>query len=764
MAGGIRGITIELNADSSKLKRELRDAAKESAKVDKELKKVNTALKFNPKSVELWRQKQTLLKQKITETERSLKLLKQQQASMDAKGVDKNSEEYRNLRREIIETESKLKTFKAQLRSIGNARLHVLGDQFKEIGAKMTAAGKTMTRRVTLPIVAGFTAATKASMTFGDAMAKVSTLADESQVTVKDLSKEILNLSNQSGKSATDLAEAAYQALSASVETKNLMPFLTSASALAKAGFLETSDAVDVLTTVINAYGMSAADANVIADQLIQTQNDGKTTVNELAAAMGQVIPTAAALNVPLDQLNAAYAALTMQGINTANATTAIKATLNELSKEGTTVSDILKEQTGKTFGQLMSDGKTLGDVIGILSDSVGGNSEEFKNLFGNVRAGQGALALLNYGVEKYNAEAEKMVNSTGNVNNALSDLSTPGASARGALNELVNVGIQIGDVLAPYIQKAAEYIQSLIDKFNSLSPEQQKIIVAIAAIAAAIGPLLTIGGTLVTGIGTLISVIGTIGPMIMGVVGPAITFVIGIIGPMGAVFLAVAAAIGVAAMLIYKNWDKIKAKASELKAKVVATWKNLKASVSATVSGLVSAVKSKWDAMKSAVVSKAKSIASSVKSAWSSLKGNVQSTWNAIKTAITRPIQSAIGIVKTAIAKIKAALSGPISLPHIKLPHFSISGKFSLNPPSIPHIGVSWYDKGGIFSSPTVIGVGEKRPEFVGALDDLRDIVREESGGDVTVNVYNTINGADDPEEWGRKLVRQIKLEMRAT
>lgn len=764
MAGGIKGITIELNADSSKLKKELREASKESAKLDREIKKVNTALKFNPKSVELWRQKQDLLKRKIAETERSLHLLKEQQRSMDARGVDKNSDEYRKLQREIIETESKLKTFKAQLRSIGNVKLHALGEQFKEIGSKMTAVGKTMTKYVTAPIVAGYTAAAKASMDFSDAMAKVSTLADESQVTVKDLSKEILNLSNQSGKSAGDLAEAAYQALSASVETKDVISFLQGASGLAKAGFLETADAVDVLTTIINAYGMSAADANVIADQLIQTQNDGKTTVNELAAAMGQVIPTAAALNVPLDQLNAAYAALTMQGINTANATTAIKATLNELSKEGSTTANILKEKTGKTFGELMRDGKTLGDVIGILSDSVGGNSEEFKNLFGNVRAGQGALALLNYGIDRYNAEAEAMVNSTGNVEQALDKLATPGAAARKALNELVNVGIQIGDVLAPYIQKAAVFIQGLLDKFNSLSPQTQKIIVAVGAIAAVIGPLLTVLGTLMSVIGTVISTIGTIAPIITGAIVPAIGAVIAIVGPLGAIFLAVAAAIMAAALIIYKNWDKIKAKAVELKAKLVAIWNGIKTSVSSTVSGMVSAVRNKWNAMKAAVTSIAKGIAKSVKSAWATLKSSVASTWNGIKNAITRPIQAAVGLVKAAVAKIKSALSHPISLPHIKLPHFSVSGKFSLNPPSVPHIGVSWYDQGGIFDRPTVIGVGEKRPEFVGALDDLRDIVREESGGEVVVNVYNTINGADDPEEWGRRLVRQIKLEMRAT
>ena len=763
MAGAIKGITVEFSADTTKLKKELRDINNETQKLDRELKNVDRALKFNPKSVDLWRQKQQILRQKITDTEKALTLLKKQQAQMDAKGVDKNSAEYRKLQREVIEAESKLKTFKAQLRSIGNVKLRALREQVKEVGDKMKTVGKTMTRYVTAPIVAGYTAAAKAALSFEDAMAKVSTISDEAQVPIKQLSNDILKLSNQTGKSATELAEAAYQALSASVETKDVMSFLEQATGLAKAGFLETADAIDVLTTIINAYGYSAEQASNIADQLIQTQNDGKTTVNELASSMGQIIPTAAALNVPLEQLNAAYAAMTMQGMNTANATTALKATLNELSKDGSKTSDILKEKTGMTFGQLMADGKTLGDVLNILNKSVDGDSEAFKNLFGNVRAGTGALSLLNYGVERYNEEVATMADSTGNVGEALDKLATPGAQARKALNMLVNVGIQIGDVLAPYIEKAAIYIQGLIDKFNSLSPETQRMIVMIGAIVAAIGPVLTILGTLTSGIGSVIMIIGKIIPLLSGLI-PIITTIIGIIGPAGLIFLGVAAAIMAAALLIYKNWDKIKEKAQQVVASVSKAWNNMKDKVVNTATAISSNVKAKFNAMKSAVTTAIQTLVSNVKSKFSSLKASVSATWNGIKTAITSPIKTAIGIVQSAIAKIKSILSGSISLPHINLPHFSISGKFSLNPPSIPHIGVSWYDKGGIFDSPTVIGVGEKRPEFVGALDDLRDIVREESGG--SNNFYFTVNvsGADNPEEWGRRLARQIKLEMRAT
>jgi hypothetical protein len=126
----------------------------------------------------------------------------------------------------------------------------------------------------------------------------------------------------------------------------------------------------------------------------------------------------------------------------------------------------------------------------------------------------------------------------------------------------------------------------------------------------------------------------------------------------------------------------------------------------------------------------------------FNAIKSTVTSIWNGIKNAIQHPIETAKNLVQNAINAIKSILSGSLPFPKIKLPHFSVSGKFSLDPPSIPHFSVKWYDKGGIFNSPSIIGVGEKRPEFVGALDDLRQIVREEAGlGGVTINVYASDN-----------------------
>lgn len=135
-SGSIKGITIEFRGDTTKLDKALKDVDKSTKDIDKELKQVNKDLKFNPTSVELWRQKQTLLTQKIDETQKRLDILKQGQKQMDTDGVDKNSAQYRQLQREIIETESKLKTFKGQLKEVGNANLKGLSNQFDNIAKK----------------------------------------------------------------------------------------------------------------------------------------------------------------------------------------------------------------------------------------------------------------------------------------------------------------------------------------------------------------------------------------------------------------------------------------------------------------------------------------------------------------------------------------------------------------------------------------------------------------------------------------------------
>ena len=249
---------------------------------------------------------------------------------------------------------------------------------------------------------------------FETSLAKITTIADTSKLSTQQLSDQITAMSSKMGVAASDIAEATYQAISAGQDTSNAVAFAGQASKLAAAGFTSSSSAVDILTTALNAYGMSADQATHVSDVLLTTQNLGKTSVDELSASMGKVIPLAAAYGVSVENLSSGLAVMTANGIATAEATTYTKSMLNELGDSGSTVGKILQKQTGKSFAQLNAEGKSLGDVLQILYNSVGGNSTAFAGLWSSVEAGTGALSLASGGADKFNSVLAQMQDSAG--------------------------------------------------------------------------------------------------------------------------------------------------------------------------------------------------------------------------------------------------------------------------------------------------------------------------------------------------------------
>lgn len=200
----IKGITIEFNGDTKPLEKALRKVKDETKEIDKELKSVNYALKFDPKNVELLRQKADLLKQKISATKTSLEELKKAQKEMDAAGVDKNSEQYKRLQREIAITEGNLKKMNGELKETQakGSKLGSLGSAFSQLGGKITAAGKALA-----PFSAAATAVLGALTGIG---VKAASTADD-----------ILTLSKQTGISTDELQlyAAAADLVDVSLET-----------------------------------------------------------------------------------------------------------------------------------------------------------------------------------------------------------------------------------------------------------------------------------------------------------------------------------------------------------------------------------------------------------------------------------------------------------------------------------------------------------------------------------------------------------------
>lgn len=543
--GNIKGITIEIGSDTKKFKSGLAELNKSSKDLQNELKYVNQALKHDPENTELLRQKQELLTKSVSETKSKLEALKAAKEKADkdmASGTEVNQEEYRRLVREISTTKNSLKNLTKEMKNFGSVsaqQIAAAGEDVQEFGGKIETVGKKVSVASATP-AAALGASVKLASDYTDAVAKVGTVADLQSVSLEKLRDDMLQLSTETGRDAGEIADATYQAISASVDTADAVSFVGTSVGLAKAGFLETADAVDVLTTIINAYGLEASDAGRLSDILIQTQNDGKTTVNELSQSMGQVIPLASAYGVNIENLAASYAQLTKNGVATEQAGTYLKSMLNELGDSGSDVGEILKSKTGKSFGQLMNDGMSLGDVLGILNDSVNGDSEALAGLWSSSEAGTGALSILSSGVGAFNDELGNMQDSTGNVADALETLSTPSAKAQESLNAVKNAGIELGsaalEAIAPLLEQLAETVKSLTERFSNLSPATQTVIVAVMAILAALGPVIIIIGQLITAVGTIMTVapavataLGAVKIAIAAIGGP-VTIVIAVI------------------------------------------------------------------------------------------------------------------------------------------------------------------------------------------------------------------------------------------
>lgn len=607
--GNIKGITIEIGSDTKKFKSGLKDLNQSAKDLQNELKYVNKALKHDPKNTDLLRQKQELLTKSVSETKSKLESLKAAKEKADkdmASGTEVNQEEYRRLVREISTTENSLKSLTKEMKNFGSVsaqQIAAVGEDVQELGGKIETVGKKVSV-ASAASAAALGASVKLASDYTDAVAKVGTVADLQSVPLEKLRDDMLQLSTETGIDAGEIADATYQAISASVDTADAVSFVGTSVGLAKAGFLETADAVDVLTTIINAYGLEASDAARLSDILIQTQNDGKTTVNELSQSMGQVIPLASAYGVNIENLAASYAQLTKNGVATAQAGTYLKSMLNELGDSGSDVGEILKSKTGKSFGQLMNDGMSLGDVLGILNDSVNGDSEALAGLWSSSEAGTGALSILSSGVGAFNDELENMQDSTGNVADALDTLSTPSAKAQKSLNAVKNAGIKLGsaalEAIAPLLEQLAETVKSLAERFSDLSPATQTVIVAVMGILAALGPVIIIIGQLITAVGTIM----TVAPAVATALG-AVKIAIAAIGGPVTIVIAVITALVLGLIHAYNTSE-------EFRNKVNAVFDAVGNKVNAAINTIIGVFQSGIAYYKNAV--------SDIKAAWSEL------------------------------------------------------------------------------------------------------------------------------------------------
>lgn len=621
MAGNIKGITIEFRGDTTSLDKALRQVNSETRALDKELKLVDKALKFNPTNIELWRQKQQLLTQKINETKDKLSLLKQEQQRMDAAGVDKSSEEYRRLQREIITTESQLKTFETQLRKIGNVNLRATSEQFKEIGDKLTSAGHAM-REV--------------SMAGAAVVGVLGTMAYKAGQAADDLN----TMSKIYGISTQDLQK-----------------------------YKLAADQVDVSVETI-------AKSHVRLEKQMYSAKKGTGTAAEAFKALGVEITNA-----------------------------------DGSLKDG----DAIWQQTIAALGQM--ENETERDALAM--QLMGKSAAELNPLIEDGGETYKRVAEL---FQKYNLDVidQQTLDRANEFNDSIDDIKSIGSLA------FTMLGARLAEYLLPVMEKAVDAVGRFVEWLSQLDPRVLAVIGVVAGLLAVVGPLLLILGKIAFAISSIMSLAATLGVSVAALAGP-----IGIV-------IAVIAALIAIGVLLYKNWDTIKAKASELKTKVITEFNQIRNTITTI-----------WTNIKTFLAN-----------TWNGIKTTASTVWNGIKTAITTPINSAINLVKAAVNKIKDLFPLKIGkvFSGLKLPHFKVSGgkaPWGLGGKgSLPHWSVDWYAKGGIFNSPTIAGIGEiPGGEAVVPLDKFWDKLDHLQG---ETNIVINVNGANkDPIQIAEEVKR---------
>ena len=978
MAGGrIKGITIEIGGDTTKLEASLKSVNQEIKGTESKLKDINKLLKMDPGNTELLSQKYKTLQQEIKATKEKLDTLKEasKQADQALKDGTISKEQYDALQREIAETEQSLKSLEQEYKNFGSVQAQQIaaaGEKMKELGGKVEDAGKTLTTHVTLPLAAVGAAGVKSFAEVDKTMQLTNKTMGNTEEQAELLNKAMKDAAANSTFGMKDAATATLNFARAGLDAEQAASALAPAMNLAagEGGDLDTVSAGLVAT--INGFHGSFEDAGHYADVFAAACNNSALDVDSLSHAMSVAAPIFSSAGYSVNDAALYMGVMANNGIDADKAANSLKTGLARLvspAKEGAEMMDKLGISVTNSDGTMKSSiqiQKELHDAFGKLSESE--QIAAASAIFGKNQMAPW-LALINTAPEdvgKLDASLSSCAGTTDQMAEAM--MSGFGGSLEKLKSSIDVLVTSIGEALAPTIQKVAEFIQGLVDKFNALTPAQQETIVKIGLVVAALGPLLIVVGKVISSIGTIMtwapkivsgvqSVIG-IGSKLMG----GLQALWGVIMANPIVLIVAAIAAAVAAFIYFWNtseefrqfwinlWEAIKTAVSTVvqaiatfftqtvpeafnsfveffkglwegvksffsgiwegmkeivsaawegiknvvqlavmaigeffstaltiitlpfqfiwencKEIILAAWEAIKGVVTAAVeaiktgitnawnavktttsaifeavktvvttawtaiksaldpiiTGIKTAVTTAWEAIKTATTTAFNAVRTTATTVWNGIKTAISTVvngiktvvstawngiktvtttvfnavktaastaWNAIKTTITTVVNSIKSAVSSGLNAVKSTVSSILngikstftsvfnsvwsfvqgvvnklksifnfswSLPKIKLPHFSISGSFSLNPPSIPHFSVEWYRKamnnGMILNSPTIFGAsgnhllggGEAGPEAVVGVSSLMDMIRTTVGsmqtdaGDITIPVY---------------------------
>lgn len=532
MASPIGNMVIRVDLDGAGfnkgiagLNRQMRMVSREMSANLSQFGRYDKSLEKSRLKVDGLTKRQQLQTQKVKELKAQYNRLSAETGENSAKtqaAASKYNEAYAKLNlyeRELQEATNEMKRMETQQRALNTsmgklgAKLSNWGPKLQEIGRNMQSIGRSMSLYVTAPVVAGFGAAVKKSIDFDDSMRKVKATSGATSGEFQQLRDKALEMGAKTKFSASQSAEALNYMALAGWDTKEMMTGIDGVMQLAAASGEDLGSVSDIVTDSLTAFGLKAKDSGHFADVLAQASSKANTDVRGLGEAFKYAAPVAGALGYTVEDTSIAIGLMSNAGIKGEKAGTALRTMFSNLAKPTKAMKNQMDE-LGISITDSQGNMLPMRDVMDQLRGKFKGLSKDQQasaaaTIFGK-EAMSGALAVINASDEDYKKLTKSIDNSAGASKRMADEMEGGiGGSIRRMKSAIESLAISIGDVLAPYIKRLAEWVANAATKLNEMPKGTQKVVVGLGLVAAAIGPLLVTLGVMVSTIGASFKVLG---------------------------------------------------------------------------------------------------------------------------------------------------------------------------------------------------------------------------------------------------------------
>lgn len=733
----LKGITVEINGKTTGLANALKDVTKTSTALSSNLKEINKALKLDPGNTELLNEKQKILSESVAAARKELETLEgvQKQVSDQYANGDIDRGAWLEYQNKLQKAKQHLEDLEKAQKDFGTAAAQTIkeaGAKIEEYGGKASKVGETLTKNVTTPLTAAAAAGVAAFSAVDEGVDTIVTATGASGEALDGLVASYETIATSIPEELGDVASAVGEVNTRFHTTgEELEGQTTLFLQFAKITGGDVVSSVDSADKVLKTFGKTSDDASGLLGMVAKAAQD--TGINA-QGLMDDVLANSATfkeLNFSLEESVNFMALLDENGVESSTALAGLKKAVVNLTDAGMSESEALQTVIDK-----IKNAGSETEALTIAQETFG--TKGAAEMATAIREGRLSLDDLSASMADYSTVV------TDTYNNTMDGVDGATTAANAAKIAMSTLGETISDMLAPIFQHLTQLLIDAKARFDTLDDGQKQAIVTIGLIVAAIGPALVIigkvitaVGTITTGVGSLVGFVGgTVVPLITGTVMPALSglWALMLANPISIVIAAIAAIVAAFALL----WNKCEGFRN--------FWINLFSSVKSTV----------VDA-----------------------KNNVLSTFDGIRNGISSRIEGAKNSVHNAIENIKGFFNFSWSLPHLQLPHPYISGRFSLNPPSVPSFGINWYKEGGILSGAQIfgqmggnlLGGGEAGQEavlplsdFYGHLDGIlsRYMNNTASGLVIQLNIERFENGgSEDIKEIARRVGIEVRREV---